>query len=89
MEPSSTSLPKSYQSYPHFRNSCYITSPLELLYSCYLHDRDFWAEHVGHLHDEFGLKLIYKSFLIREQDTGINAAIQVSLLIAWLAEMSK
>jgi len=30
-------LPKKHQSYPHWRNSCYITSLLELLYVNYLH----------------------------------------------------
>jgi hypothetical protein len=88
MESGSASLPKNYQSYPHFNNSCYITSPLELLYSCYLYDRNFWAEHVGHLGDDFGLKLIYKSFLMREQNKGIHAAIQVFLLIIWPVEVA-
>src|SRR5215472_3301110 len=29
-------LPENYQSYPHHRLSCYITAPLEVLYTCYL-----------------------------------------------------
>lgn len=57
----------SYQSYPHKANSCYITAPLEVLYTAYLRDQTFWEEHVGTLPDGFGLKVINKSFITRDK----------------------
>jgi len=62
--------PNSYQSYPHYGNSCYITAPSEVLYACFLRDHRFWTEHVGSLPGDFGIKKIYESFIIREKATG-------------------
>jgi hypothetical protein len=61
---------KQYQSYPHFHNSCYITSLLEILYNYYLTDQGWWSNNVGTMsNDNSGLKKIYASFIIREQLT--------------------
>jgi len=63
-------LPENYQSYPHHRLSCYITAPLEVLYTCYLKDQEFWAVNVSSLSTEFGLKTLYDSFVMRDQASG-------------------
>jgi hypothetical protein len=62
---------KKYQSYPHFRNSCYITSLLELLYKYYLTDKEWWSNNVGTMinNNNSGLKKLYSSFIMREQLT--------------------
>jgi hypothetical protein len=56
-----------YQSYPHKANSCYITAPLEVLYTAYLRDWTFWDGFVNTLPDGFGLKLISESFTMRDK----------------------
>jgi len=57
-------LPKKYQSYTHWRNSCYITSFLELLYTNYLHEITWWSANVGTITHDSGLKKLYISFTI-------------------------
>ncbi|CAH1770867.1 13861_t:CDS:2, partial [Entrophospora sp. SA101] len=59
-------LPKKYQSYPHWRSSCYITSFLELLYTNYLHTTMWWTTNVGVIPSNSGLKKLYTSFTIRD-----------------------
>jgi hypothetical protein len=60
-------LPQNYQSYTHYRNSCYITALLEILYNSYLYKMDWWANNVGILqNNELGLKKLYTSFTIRD-----------------------
>jgi len=49
-------LPKKYQSYPHWRNSCYITSLLELLYVNYLHAIPWWSTNVGTITHDSSMK---------------------------------
>lgn len=69
-------LPKFYQSYPHRLNSCYITAPLEGLYTGYLRSRKFWNDHISKLPEGSGLKIIYESFQMRELASGTSAQIQ-------------
>jgi len=60
-------LPQKYQSYSHYKNSCYITAPLEMLYNNYLHKMDWWSNNVGILsNNDSGLKKLYSSFTIRD-----------------------
>lgn len=67
-------IPQNYQSYTHHRNSCYITALLEILYNCYLHEMDWWANNVGILsNNELGLKKLYTSFTIRDSVNNTTA----------------
>ena len=62
----SVGLQKKYQSYTHWRSSCYITSLLELLYTNYLHTIPWWSANVGIIPKNTGLKKLYISFTIRD-----------------------
>lgn len=67
-------IPQNYQSYTHYRNSCYITALLEILYNSYLHRMDWWANNVGILsNNELGLKKLYTSFTIRDSMNNVAA----------------
>ena len=73
-------LPEFYQSYPHKANSCYITGPLEALYTSYLSHQVFWTEKIGTQLNNSGLKQIFDSFKIRFEASGKPSQISGSLI---------
>jgi hypothetical protein len=61
-------IPKKYQSYPHYKNSCYITALLELLYNNFIKDKKWWDANIGIVNDDnLGIKKLYTSFAMRHQ----------------------
>jgi hypothetical protein len=63
-------LPKHIQSYKQYRLSCYVTGPMEALYSVYLRHQETWTKAILSLPDSYGLKVIYESFRKRDQASG-------------------